>query len=103
MSHERRHPIFRYEHHSEPVLSRPLFLWRLLFHALLALGLIAVSLGIGVLGYRFVAGLSWIDALMNASMILGGRPDSGGASSPVAALRTSEGRPVKSASLQMIC
>jgi hypothetical protein len=33
---------------------------------------IAVSLAIGVFGYRFVAGLSWIDALMNAAMILGG-------------------------------
>lgn len=53
-------------------MPRPLFLRRLLLHALLALGLIAVSLGIGVFGYRFVAGLSWIDALMNASMILGG-------------------------------
>ena len=26
----------------------------------------------GVLGYHFLAGLSWIDALVNASMILGG-------------------------------
>jgi hypothetical protein len=72
MSHERKHPIFRYEHRSEPVLPRRLFLRRLLLHALLALGLVALSLGIGVLGYHFVAGLSWIDALMNASMILGG-------------------------------
>src|SRR5262249_37202662 len=34
---------------------------------------IAVSLGIGVLGYRYVAGIpSWLDSLYNASMILGG-------------------------------
>jgi hypothetical protein len=39
---------------------------------LLALTVVAVSLAIGVLGYRFFAGLSWIDALMNAAMILGG-------------------------------
>ncbi|MCJ7796008.1 MAG: hypothetical protein MUQ56_04475, partial [Thermoleophilia bacterium] len=32
----------------------------------------AVSLAIGVAGYRFFAGLPWIDALMNAAMILGG-------------------------------
>ena len=34
--------------------------------------LIGVSLGVGVLGYRYAAGLSWIDALLNASMILTG-------------------------------
>jgi hypothetical protein len=34
--------------------------------------LIAVSLGIGVLGYHVTAGLGWIDALLNASMILTG-------------------------------
>lgn len=30
------------------------------------------SLALGVLGYHLVAGLSWIDALVNASMILTG-------------------------------
>lgn len=31
-----------------------------------------VSLAIGMAGYRWLAGLSWIDAFLNASMILGG-------------------------------
>ena len=35
-------------------------------------GVIAASLGIGVLGYHFLEGLPWIDSLLNASMILGG-------------------------------
>ena len=30
------------------------------------------GLGGGILGYHYVAGLSWIDSLMNASMILAG-------------------------------
>jgi hypothetical protein len=30
------------------------------------------GLGIGVVGYHIVAHLSWIDSLLNASMILGG-------------------------------
>ena len=34
--------------------------------------LIFVALFIGVAGYHWTAGLSWIDALLNASMILGG-------------------------------
>ena len=41
--------------------------------------LIAVSLGVGVLGYHVTAGLDWVDALLNASMILTGM-------GPVAAL-----------------
>ncbi|HET7011390.1 MAG TPA: hypothetical protein VFI11_11500 [Anaerolineales bacterium] len=65
----RRYP---YEHRSEPLLPRGLFLRRLALHAGLALGLAAVSLGIGVLGYRLIERLEWIDALLNASMILGG-------------------------------
>jgi hypothetical protein len=37
-----------------------------------ALGVLGVGLGIGVLGYHFIAHLNWIDSLLNASMILGG-------------------------------
>ena len=34
--------------------------------------LLTVALGLGVMGYHLVAKLSWIDALLNASMILTG-------------------------------
>ena len=34
--------------------------------------LIVVALSIGVAGYHWIAGLAWVDALLNASMILGG-------------------------------
>jgi len=64
--------ILDYEHRSQPVLPRRLFLRRIIFHLLLALSVIVVSLAIGIFGYRFLAGLTWIDALMNAAMILGG-------------------------------
>lgn len=43
--------------------------------------LILISLGIGTVGYRHLAGLSWIDALYNAAMILTGM-------GPVAPLET---------------
>jgi hypothetical protein len=36
------------------------------------LGLIAVSLIIGMLGYHVFERLSWIDSFLNASMLLGG-------------------------------
>jgi hypothetical protein len=61
-----------YEHHREPLLSRKLFILRFAMHCLVAVGVISTSLGIGVLGYHFLEGLSWIDSLLNASMILGG-------------------------------
>jgi hypothetical protein len=64
--------ILHYEHRSQAVISRGQFFRRILSHLILALAVVAASLTMGVLGYRFIAGLSWIDALMNASMILGG-------------------------------
>lgn len=55
-----------------PLLSRAEFAARIAKNALLGLGLIVVSLAIGVVGYHATAGLGWIDALLNASMILTG-------------------------------
>jgi hypothetical protein len=61
-----------YEHHSEPLLPIRQFLYRFLWHALLALAVIAMALGIGIVGYHCFEGLSWLDSFLNASMILGG-------------------------------
>lgn len=64
--------IFTFEHRSEPVLPRRLFLARMLRHFGFGVGLIIVSLAVGVVGYHVFENLSWVDALLNASMILGG-------------------------------
>lgn len=61
-----------FEHRSKAPISRSKFAMRLAIHGGMALGLVALALGIGVLGYRYIAHLSWVDSLMNASMILGG-------------------------------
>jgi len=61
-----------YEHRSQPLLPFDLFMRRVFNHVLVAFALMAASLGIGILGYHFIESLSWIDALLNASMILGG-------------------------------
>jgi hypothetical protein len=61
-----------YEKHNEPLLSRSKFALRLLYHLLVGLGIMFISLGVGVLGYHGFEGLSWLDSLLNASMILGG-------------------------------
>src|ERR1051325_7356714 len=61
-----------YEHRTHQLLSRTAFLKRMARHGLLALLLLGIALGIGVVGYHYFAGLPWLDALLNASMILGG-------------------------------
>jgi len=61
-----------YEHHSQPLISRPVFLRRVARNVLTAACIILASLLAGVLGYRLTEDLEWVDALLNASMILGG-------------------------------
>ena len=62
----------KYEHKTQELLPRALFLRRLLGHVLLAAGFLTVALAIGILGYHLSEGFGWLDALLNASMILGG-------------------------------
>lgn len=45
---------------------------RLAENLLLALAVMLFSLAIGMAGYHQVAGMSWIDAFLNAAMLLGG-------------------------------
>jgi hypothetical protein len=61
-----------YEHKNQPLLPPRLFTTRMLKHLAVAAAVITFSLGLGILGYKFFARLSWIDALLNASMILAG-------------------------------
>jgi len=61
-----------YEHHRQPLASRKVFAQRVALNGLIGLLLLVFSLVIGMLGYHFLENLSWIDSLLNASMILGG-------------------------------
>jgi hypothetical protein len=69
--HKRR-GLLRFEHRSEPLLSAAAFSARVLKHVLWAAAVVFVGVTVGVLGYHWIARLPWIDALLNASMILGG-------------------------------
>ena len=77
--------ILHYERHNQPLLPRGQFYLRLLRHVGFGVLLIGVSLGIGILGYHFLENLSWVDALLNASMLLGGM-------GPVNTLTTTAGK-----------
>src|SRR5690349_17473448 len=63
---------FKYEHWSKQLLPRRNFMMRLAAHGVVALVIIIVSLCIGIVLYHELGHLSWIDSLLNASMILGG-------------------------------
>lgn len=75
-----------YEHHSTQLLSWAEFAWRVVQHVAAGLILLAVGLGIGVMGYHGLGGLSWIDSILNASMILGGMGPVNQMSTPAAKL-----------------
>jgi TRAP-type C4-dicarboxylate transport system permease small subunit len=62
----------RLERKLEPLAPMPVFIGRLVRSAAAALALVGVSLAIGVAGYHWIGGFRWIDALLNASMLLGG-------------------------------
>ena len=61
-----------FEHHAKPLIPRSAFIRRLVIYVCVALGIVLVSLTIGIVGYHGFEGLSWIDATVNAAMILGG-------------------------------
>src|SRR4026207_612774 len=77
--------IIMFEHHSEPLATPAAFAQRMLRYSLVTAGIILFSLAIGILGYHYLESLSWIDSLLNASMILGGM-------GPVNPLQTNAGK-----------
>ncbi|MFZ9300779.1 MAG: hypothetical protein ACO23V_07365 [Chitinophagaceae bacterium] len=61
-----------YEKKTQPLASKRKFVIRIIRNMLFILGLISISLIIGIFGYHYLAEASWIDAFHNASMILSG-------------------------------
>ena len=74
-----------FEHRTEPLLPRTVFYLRLLRHFLIGVLIIFGSLALGIIGYHYSEGIPWLDALLNASMILSGM-------GPVQELHTSAGK-----------
>jgi len=63
MSYERKH---------QPLASMKVFRRRQLSSAGAGGAVLGISLLVGIAGYHWLCGFQWIDALVNASMILGG-------------------------------
>jgi hypothetical protein len=62
----------KFERKHEGLLPRKAFFVRVARTAAVVGAVIGVGLGIGMIGYHLLAGLDWIDSLLNASMILTG-------------------------------
>ena len=74
-----------FERREQPLVSNRVFLLRVIRYFGFSSAIISVSLGIGIIGYHAIEGMSWLDALLNASMILGGM-------GPVDTLHTDAGK-----------
>jgi len=75
----------RFEHRRQPVISRPRFLARMFIAIGLWMVLAIVGLAIGIMGYAGFEGMSFVDAYVNAAMILSGM-------GPVGELKTTAGK-----------
>jgi hypothetical protein len=61
-----------FERRAQPMIPPHQFMIRLAHSGIIALALIAISLLVGMIGYHQFEGLGWLDAFLNASMLLGG-------------------------------
>jgi hypothetical protein len=74
-----------FEHRRQALLPRKLFYTRLARSASAGLAIIFISLSLGISGYHFLEGMHWLDAFVNAAMILSGM-------GPVGELHTGAGK-----------
>jgi hypothetical protein len=63
---------FAYERRHQPLAPIAVFRRRVVHHVLLALLAVALSVALGVLGYHALGREGWLDALLDACMLLGG-------------------------------
>ncbi len=61
-----------FEHKSQALLPRRVFYARLAWSLAATAGIVAFSLFLGSAGYHYFSDLPWVDALLNAAMILTG-------------------------------
>lgn len=64
--------MFEYERRDDSLLPFAKFMFRVARQAGYVVGAVAIALMIGMNGYHWIEGLPWIDAFLEASMILGG-------------------------------
>ncbi|MFY9922877.1 MAG: hypothetical protein WCA95_10535 [Opitutaceae bacterium] len=61
-----------YEKKGDHLLTWPRFARRMALSLAATMAIVSLALAAGVIGYHVIAGLSWVDSVLNASMILTG-------------------------------
>ena len=61
-----------YEHRTAAVIPWPAFMRRMLRHGGYVLEITTASVALGMIGFHFLARQAWLDAFLNAAMLLGG-------------------------------
>lgn len=74
-----------FEKRHESLAPRHIFLKRMMRSILLAITAVVIALLIGMCGYHYFENMSWVDAYVNAAMILSGM-------GPMGTLATSSGK-----------
>jgi hypothetical protein len=64
--------LLRFEPRDRPMASHAVFLGRLARNLVFALTMIAAALAIGMIGYHATERMDWLEAYLNAAMLLGG-------------------------------
>ncbi|MFZ4122008.1 MAG: hypothetical protein ACOYKM_10135 [Caulobacterales bacterium] len=64
--------LLHFERGSKPLASRRVFFGRVAANAGVGMAIVGVALAVGMIGYRAIEGMSWLDAFLNAAMLLGG-------------------------------
>jgi hypothetical protein len=77
--------LFDFDHKDAPLASPATFAGRIAGNILAATLIVAVALAAGMAGYHYIEGLGWLDAFLNAAMLLGGM-------GPVDAMKTDAGK-----------
>jgi hypothetical protein len=78
-----------FENKGQALASNQKFAFRLFRYFLFSCTLIAISLAIGTIGYKYIGAMSWIDSFYMASMILTGMGPTGDMPSNAAKLFSS--------------
>ncbi len=74
-----------FEPKNTPLLSTSAFAERMVFWLGISVSLMALSLLVGMVGYHYFEHMGWLDAFLNAAMILGGM-------GPVSVMSTAGGK-----------
>jgi hypothetical protein len=68
----RKHRLLDFERRGQPLVPRNIFLRRMIYTLAFSFAILTGWVFVGMLGYHWLAQLSWVDSFLNTAMIVGG-------------------------------